>query len=84
MVKVIWAILIGGASLIFTLTGGIDGLKMVKTFAGLPIVIIGIAMLVGFIKFFWKHNKRGVFIETLDYYQMRIDDEAREAASSKD
>ncbi len=80
-VKVIWAVLIGGASLIFTLTGGIDGLKMVKTFAGLPIVIIGIAMLIGFIKYFWNHAGRGRFPEVQDYYQMRIDEEAAEEAA---
>lgn len=46
--KVFWGLLIGIASLVFTLTGGVDGIKMVKTFAGFPILFVGIAMLAGF------------------------------------
>ncbi len=84
-VKIIWGVVIGGASLIFTLSGGIEGLKMVKTFAGFPIIIVGLAMLAGFVKFFWKHSGRGTFPEILDYHQMRLDDEAAEekAAAEK-
>lgn len=47
--KIFWGVLIGVASLVFTLTGGVDGIKMVKTFAGFPILFVGILMLVGFI-----------------------------------
>lgn len=48
--KVFWGVLIGLASLVFTLTGGVDGIKMVKTFAGFPILFVGILMLAGFIR----------------------------------
>ena len=73
--KVLWGILIGGASLVFTLTGGIEGLKMVKTFAGFPIIFIGLTMLFGFVYFFVKHSVRRTSPEVLDYYKMRVDDE---------
>ena len=47
--KIFWGVLIGAASLVFTLSGGIDGIKMVKTFAGFPILFVGMVMLGGFI-----------------------------------
>ena len=47
--KLFWGIIIAAAALVFTLAGGIDGVKMVKTFAGFPIVFLGIVMIVGFI-----------------------------------
>lgn len=50
VLKVFWGVLIGLASLVFTLTGGVDGIKMVKTFAGFPILFVGILMLAGFIR----------------------------------
>lgn len=53
--KVFWGITMGLASLVFTLTGGIDGIKMVKTFAGFPILFVGLFMLGGFI---WYMHKR--------------------------
>lgn len=49
--KLFWGILIGGASLVFTLTGGIDGIKFVKTFAGFPIFLVGFIMLIGFLRY---------------------------------
>lgn len=55
-VKLFWAIMIGLASLIFTLTGNIDGIKIVKTIAGFPILIIGIAMVVMFLIYIIKHK----------------------------
>lgn len=55
--KVFWGVLIGLASLVFTLTGGVDGIKMVKTFAGFPILFIGILMLAGFIRHMAKRPR---------------------------
>lgn len=46
--KPVWGVLILATSLLFTLTGGIDSIKMVKAFAGFPIVFVGIAMVWGF------------------------------------
>lgn len=55
--KLFWGILIGLASLVFTLSGGIDGIKMVKTFAGFPILFVSIAMLVGFLRYMRKRPR---------------------------
>ena len=61
--KVFWGVLIGAASLVFTLTGGVDGIKMVKTFAGFPILFVGILMLAGFVFYMAKRprNDRGQY-----------------------
>lgn len=56
-IKLFWAIIMGAASLIFTLTGSIDGIKIVKTIAGFPILIMGIAMVVMFIIYIIKHGR---------------------------
>lgn len=56
-IKLFWAIIMGAASLIFTLTGSIDGIKIVKTIAGFPILIMGIAMIVMFIIYILKHGR---------------------------
>lgn len=47
-VKLFWGILMGAAALVFTLTGNIEGIKIVKTIAGFPILLLGIAMVVLF------------------------------------
>lgn len=56
-IKLFWAIIMGAESLIFTLTGSIDGIKIVKTIAGFPILIMGIAMVVMFIIYIIKHGR---------------------------
>ncbi len=56
-IKLFWAILIGAASLLFTLTGSIDGIKIVKTIAGFPILIMGSVMVVMFLIYIFKHGK---------------------------
>lgn len=56
-IKLFWAIIMGAASLIFTLTGSIDGIKIVKTIASFPILIMGIAMVVMFIIYIIKHGR---------------------------
>lgn len=56
-IKLFWAIIMGAASLIFTLTGSIDGIKIVKTIAGFPILIMGIAMVTMFIIYIIKHGR---------------------------
>lgn len=47
--KLLWGIVIGAAALIFMLTGSIDGIKIVKTIAGYPILIFGLVVVVFFI-----------------------------------
>lgn len=56
-IKLIWGILIGVAALVFTLTGSIDGIKIIKTIAGFPILIIGIAIVIMFIIYIIKNRK---------------------------
>lgn len=56
-IKLFWAIIMGAASLIFTLTGSIDGIKIVKTIAGFPILIMGIVMMIMFIVYIIKYSK---------------------------
>lgn len=55
--KIFWGVLIAATALIFTLAAGLDGIRMVKTFAGFPIVFVGIAMVIGFIKHMRKMPK---------------------------
>ena len=55
--KLIWGVIIALASLVFTLTGGIEGIKFVKTFAGFPIIIVGWLVIVGFLKYMAKRPK---------------------------
>ena len=47
----------GGAALIFTLTGNISGIKIVKTIAGFPILIMGLVMVVMFVIYVIKQGK---------------------------
>lgn len=62
--KLIWGIIIAAASLVFTLTGGIDGIKLVKTFAGFPIVLIGWVVVLGFLKYMARRprNEKGEYV----------------------
>ena len=65
-IKLFWAILMGAASLIFTLTGNIDGIKIVKTIAGFPILIMGLAMVILFIVYMIKHGKDSEIRDMMD------------------
>ncbi len=57
-IKLMWGILMGVASLVFTLTGNIDGIKIIKTIAGFPILILGLIMMVMFIIYIIKRDKK--------------------------
>jgi choline-glycine betaine transporter len=61
--KIFWGTLIGAASLVFTLSGGIEGIKIVKTFAGFPILFVGLIMLAGFARYMSRRprNVRGEY-----------------------
>lgn len=56
-IKLMWGLIMGAASLVFTLTGGLEGIKIVKTIAGFPILIMGIAMMIMFIIYIIKYGK---------------------------
>lgn len=48
-IKLMWGLIMGLAALVFTLTGNIDGIKIVKTIAGFPILIMSLVMVVMFL-----------------------------------
>ena len=48
-IKVMWGVVIGAVAVVFTLTGNIEGIKIVKTTCGYPVLIIGILMMLGFL-----------------------------------
>ncbi len=56
-IKLGWGLLMGGTSLVFVLLGGLEGIKVVKTLAGFPIVFIEVVMLLGFIVYMAKRPK---------------------------
>lgn len=56
--KLIWGVIIAVASLVFTLTGGIDGIKFVKVFTGFPIIIIGWVVIIGFLKYMARRPRK--------------------------
>ncbi len=55
--KLFWGIVIGSTSLIYMINGGIDGLKVVKTIAGFPIIFLQTAMIIGFVGYYINGNK---------------------------
>ena len=55
--KIMWGVIMGLSALVFTLTGSIDGIKIIKTIAGYPILIIGIAMIIMFLVYIAKHGR---------------------------
>lgn len=57
-IKLMWGILMGATALVFTLTGSIDGIKIIKTIAGFPILLLGIVMTIMFILFMIKRGDK--------------------------
>ena len=56
-IKFFWGILLMAVALVFTLSGGIEGIKIVKSFCGMPITFLAVIMLVGFIKYMMKRPR---------------------------
>ena len=56
--KLFWGVLIGTTSLVFMFIGGLDGIKVVKTIAGVPILLLEVAMLTGFLIFMVKQQRK--------------------------
>ena len=56
-IKLMWGFIMGASSLVFTLTGGLEGIKIVKTIAGFPILLLGLLMMICFIVYMIKHGK---------------------------
>lgn len=73
-IKLMWGLIMGAASLVFTLTGGLEGIKIVKTIAGFPILIMGIAMMIMFLIYIFK-NLRTKKIQDMMIDEVRASDE---------
>ncbi|MGL5313894.1 MAG: BCCT family transporter [Peptostreptococcaceae bacterium] len=62
-IKLFWGTLMGATSVIFVLNGGLEGIKVVKTIAGFPILFLEIIMVIGFIKYMIKLRKESEISE---------------------
>ncbi|MDR1249107.1 MAG: BCCT family transporter [Treponema sp.] len=60
-IKLGWGVLMGATSFIFVLNGGLDGIKVVKTIAGFPILFLEIAICVTFLVYIIKRAQSGHF-----------------------
>lgn len=56
-IKWFWGILMVLIALLFTLTGGIEGIKIIKAFCGMPITFIGVFMIIGFMRYLSKRPR---------------------------
>lgn len=56
-IKFYWGILFIAVALVFVVTGGIEGVKVIKAICGMPITFIGIIMLAGFIVYIRKRPR---------------------------
>lgn len=80
--KVFWGILIGAVSLLFVITGGINGIKIVKTIAGYPMLFVELAMLIGFLKYFLSgKNKNDEMTYSADLERQLIASQAEATAA---
>ena len=52
--KIVWGVIMAAIAVLFLWSGGLDGAKSVKAIAGLPIFILELAVVIGFILFFVK------------------------------
>lgn len=57
-VKFFWGMLMGCTSVIFVLNGGVEGIKVVKTIAGFPILIIEMLMMGAIIWYLYSNSYR--------------------------
>jgi Choline-glycine betaine transporter len=80
-IKVFWGIFIGLISLVFVISGGIDGIKIVKTIAGFPILFIELAMILGFLYHLFSGKLKRDEIEYADFMEQEAAVAADEAAA---
>lgn len=57
-IKIFWGLLMGLTSITFVLNGGLEGIKVVKTIAGFPILFLQIIMLAGVIRYLYKNSRK--------------------------
>jgi choline-glycine betaine transporter len=63
-IKWFWGLMFISVALIFTLTGGIEGVKIIKSFCGMPITIFGLVMVFGFVRYISRRprNQYGDYV----------------------
>ncbi len=64
-IKLGWGLLMGLTSIVFVLNGGIDGIKVVKTIAGFPILFMEIAIMVCFLIYMVKRSMSGALAQEI-------------------
>ncbi len=80
-IKVFWGVLIGAVSLLFTISGGIEGIKIVKTIAGFPMLFLQAAMIIGFLRYFLSGKAKNDEITYADALERQIKQAEAEAAA---
>lgn len=58
-IKLAWGVLMGATSFIFVLNGGLDGIKVVKTIAGFPILFVEIGIMITFLIYTIRRSQMG-------------------------
>ena len=56
--KLFWGIVFASVALVFTVLGGINGVKTIKSFAGIPLTFICLAVTLGFLRYMAKRPRR--------------------------
>jgi choline-glycine betaine transporter len=59
--KLGWGVLMGVVAFIFVLNGGLEGIKVVKTIAGFPILFVEMAISITFLVYFIRRAQKGQF-----------------------
>lgn len=65
-IQVFWGVFMGAIALLFLLSGGLDGGKVIKLVVGFPILIFQIIVGIGFVKMFMKKQNAEKFREVED------------------
>jgi choline-glycine betaine transporter len=55
-IKTFWGLLMGLTSLVFVLNGGLEGIKVVKTIAGFPILFLELFMIAGVLRYLYVNG----------------------------
>lgn len=55
--KIFWGVVFAVVAMVFTVLGGIDGVKTIKSFAGIPLTFVVFYITIGFLKYMAKRPK---------------------------
>lgn len=62
-IQIFWGVFMGAIALLFLLSGGLEGCKVLKLFVGFPILFFQLAVMIGFLKMFIKKESAEKFKE---------------------